>query len=172
MFNAQQPVAVLQTELTHRDPHHRCEAIRKIAQSGKTYVGLTATIIRLVADRDEETRAWACEALESLVVPEPSDLAELTQLLRETNDGDIEYWSATMIGRLGSAAGPATGALANCLLDSACLAARERAAWALSEIGPPARGAVNALLQIGPDDPPRLQRLAASAIQAVARRAA
>jgi hypothetical protein len=77
-----------------------------------------------------------------------------------------------MIGRLGPAAAGATGVLANVLLDSSCLAARERAAWALSQIGPAARSALNSLRQIGSDDPPRLRRLAETAMAAVVGRAA
>lgn len=172
MLNAQQPLALLKAELTHNDPRRRCDAVRQLAQGPRDQAGVTASVIHLVVDDNEEIRDWACEALESHVTPMPNEVSELIELLRNTNEGEIEYWTATMIGRLGVVASGATGALANCLLESRCLAARERAAWALSEIGPAARAAVNALLQIGPDDPPRLQRLAASAIQSVVGRAA
>jgi hypothetical protein len=172
MLDAQQPLAALKSELTHSDVRRRCDAVRKVAQGTRDQSGVTASVIRLVADTDEEVRDWACESLESRIVPMPNEVSELIELLRETNDGEIEYWTATMLGRLGMVASSATGVLATCLLDSRCLAARERAAWALSEIGPAARAALNSLLQIGPDDPPRLQRLAASAIQSVVGRAA
>lgn len=159
-------------ELSHQDSQRRCSAIRKIAQGRRNRSGLTAAVILLVADKDDATRNWACEALETKIVPMPNEMSGLIELLRDKNDGEIEYWAATMLGRLGTMACGAAGVLANCLLDSPYLAARERAAWALSEIGPGARSAMNALRQIGPDDPPRLQRLAATAIQSVVGRAA
>ncbi len=172
MSSADSSLTILKSELTHTDPVHRQAALRTIAQGGKRQYGLTALVIALANDPDEETREWACEALESAILPSPNEVNDILKLLRDTRDGEIEYWSATMLGRLGVAASCATAALASCLLDSPCLAARERAAWALSEIGPAARSAINALRQISHDDPPRLQRLAASAIQSVVGRAA
>ncbi len=172
MVSSHESFDTLKSELVSQNPEHRCSAIRKIAQSGRHLTGITAAVILLVADKDEETRNWAFEALETAITPLPNEISGLIDLLRDKSDGEIEYWSATMLGRLGPVAGSATAVLANCLLDSACLAARERAAWALSEIGPAAGSAMNALRQIGPEDPPRLQRLAASAIESVVRRAA
>jgi len=172
MLSSHESLDALKFELAHSDVERRCSAIRKIAQTADKQSGVTAAAILLVADRDEETRNWACEALESTIVPMPNEVHGLIELLRETNDGEIEYWAATMLGRLGTVAAGATAVLANCLLDSACLAARERAAWALAEIGPAARSAMNALRQIGPEDPPRLQRLTAAAMQSVVGRAA
>jgi len=172
MLSPNESLAALNLELTHDDVDRRCSAMRKLAQSGRKQSGVTARVILLVADGNEEIRGWACEALESAIMPMPNEVNDLIQVLRETRDGEIEYWTATMLGRLGVVASGATAVLASCLLDSPCLAARERAAWALSEIGPAARSAMNALRQIGPEDPPRLQRLASSAIQSLVGRAA
>jgi len=165
------PDAVL-NDLKHADVDRRGAAIYRLVQQRTTVSGATIAVIRLVSDRNEDVSGWACEALESSVVPQAAELGDLIELLRDSKDGEIQYWTATMIGRLGAVGSSATAVLANCLLDSPCLAARERAAWALSEIGPSARSAINALKQIGPEDPPRLQRLAATAIQAVVNRAA
>lgn len=172
MLSSHESTDSLKFELSHHEVKRRCSAVRKLAQGGRNQSGITTAVILLVADQDEETRNWACEALESTVVPLPNEVSGLIELLRDKNDGEIEYWSATMLGRLGTVAAGATAVLANCLLDSPHLAARERAAWALSEIGPAARSAMNALRQVGPEDPPRLQRLAATAIQSVVGRAA
>ena len=172
MLSPHESLAALNFELTHDDADRRCLAMRQLAQSGRKQTGVTARVILLVADGNEETREWACEALESAIMPMPNEVNDLIQVLRETRDGEVEYWTATMLGRLGVVASGATAVLASCLLDSPSLAARERAAWALSEIGPAARSAMNALRQIGPEDPPRLQRLASSAIQSLIGRAA
>jgi hypothetical protein len=162
----------LKDRLTHPATAVRRAAIRELLHFRPGYSGLTSTVLTLVIDSDEQTRHWACESLDRVVSPEAEELASLIEMLRNTNDGEIEYWTATMIGRLGPAAAGATGVLANVLLDSSCLAARERAAWALSQIGPAARSALNSLRQIGNDDPPRLRRLAESAMAAVIGRAA
>ncbi len=172
MSQVDEPLLVLIFELTHQDAERRGNAIRQISQSRREYSGITGKVIGLVADNQESIRNWSCEALESTIKPSVDEVPELIRLLRETKDGEVEYWSATMLGRLGTSASAATAALASCLLDSPCLAARERAAWAIAEIGPPAQSAINALKQITTDDPPRLQRLAASAIHSLAGRAA
>jgi len=172
MSSSKESLLAIKSELSQSDVNRRCAAIRSIAQSESAHSGITTTVIRLVSDKNEEVSTWACESLVSRICPLPIEANDLIDLLRETKDGEVEYWAATMLGRLGPVASRATAVLANCLLESPCLAARERAAWALSEIGPPARSAINALKQIGPEDPPRLQRLAAAAIQSVVNRAA
>jgi hypothetical protein len=172
MLSSSESLDAMRSALESTDLLRRRDAICKVAQNSRQQSGLTSAIISLVTDKDEEVRNWACEALETVIVPMPNEVLSLITLLRETNDGEIEYWTATMLGRLGPVAANATAVLASCLLDSRSLAARERAAWALSEIGPAARSAMNALRQIGSDDPPRLQRLAASAIQSLMGRAA
>ncbi|RPH81274.1 MAG: HEAT repeat domain-containing protein [Planctomycetaceae bacterium] len=150
----------------------RRNAIRELLAHSSAITGLTAVVVRLVADRDEAVRATATECLEKIVKPGVEEVTELTTLLRETCDGEVEYWAATMLGRIGFPAERSVGALASVLLDSPCLAARERAAWALGQIGPGARAALNALRQIGHDDPPRLRRLAETAINTMNQRAA
>lgn len=162
----------IKERLTHPATIVRRSAVRELFHFRIACTGLTSTVLSLVVDPDEQIRHWACESLERVLRPELDELPELIDTLRRTNDGEVEYWAATMIGRLGPDAASATGVLANVLLDSSCLAARERAAWAISQIGPAARSAVNSLRQIGSDDPPRLRRLAETALAVVSGKAA
>lgn len=162
----------LKERLAHSNPVVRRQAAEAVVTAGGRQTGITAAMLALVADRDEQTRHWACAALEQVIMPGAEELGDLIELLRDTRDGEVEYWTATMLGRLGPVAGRSTGVLASVLLDSSCLAARERAAWALSQIGPAARSSLNALRQIGEDDPPRLRRLAEAAMEAMSLRAA
>ena len=162
----------IKDRLTHPATPVRRTAVRELFHFRPAYAGLTAAVLPLVVDPDEQTRHWACELLDRVLKPEIGELPHLIETLRATSDGEIEYWTATMIGRLGPDAASATAALATVLLDSSCLAARERAAWAISQIGPGARAAVNSLRQIGNDDPPRLRRLAESALAVVSGKAA
>lgn len=165
-------LASLKEHLSHPEASVRRAAVRGLVSAGRTQAGVTVAVLRLITDPDESTRHWAGTALGQVVWPAPHELDELIALLRQTCDGEVEYWTATMLGRLGVAAARAAGPLAGVLLDSACLAARERAAWALAEIGPAARSSLNALRQIGEDDPPRLQRLAQMAMESMSRQVA
>jgi HEAT repeat protein len=162
----------LKDRLSHSQPAVRRSAIRGLVDAGGQQSGVTAAVLALVVDRDEQTRNWACEALDRVIAPDQDELGSLIEIMRDTSDGEVEYWTATMLGRLGSGAARATATLASVLLDSSCLAARERAAWALSQIGPAARSSLNALRQIGKDDPPRLRRLAETAMESMCGRAA
>lgn len=165
-------VASLKERLSHPEASVRRAAVRGLVSAGGTQAGVTTAVLALISDPDEPTRHWAGTALGQVVWPDPSELDDLIALLRQTSDGEVEYWTATMLGRLGVVAARAAGLLASVLLDSACLAARERAAWALAEIGPAARSSLNALRQIGEDDPPRLQRLAQLAMESMGRQVA
>ena len=94
------------------------------------------------------------------------------RLLQSADDGETCYWAATLLGRLGQDAAVAAGALEGCLRESMYLPARERAAWALSQIGPQAAAAVPTLEEAAAAAPPRLQRLATEALAAIREQAA
>lgn len=164
-------LAVLKLALAHSDSARRLAAVKSLADL-PTGTSVASLAIPLVSDPDDQVSAMASDLLESSISPNLNELKDLISLLRSAKDGEMEYWAATCIGRLGPAAADASASLAQCLLDSSFLAARERAAWALSQIGSGAKQAINALRQIGPEDPPRLQRLAATALQSIVGRAA
>lgn len=168
----QQDTSSLTNRLSHAQAAVRRAAIGELLDARGSCSGVTAAVLALVVDRDEQTRQLACEALDRVITPSQDELGMLIETMRSASDGEVEYWTATMLGRLGSGAARATAVLASVLLDSSCLAARERAAWALSQIGPAARSSLNALRQIGKDDPPRLRRLAETAMESMLGRAA
>ncbi|TWU17734.1 hypothetical protein Pla52o_49490 [Novipirellula galeiformis] len=129
--------------------------------------GLAVACIKLVVDSDEEVRMWAAEALQRSVLPDVDDVETLAELVLYPNDGEIPYWAATMLGRLQSEAVGGVEALQHCLLNSNYLPARERAAWALAQIGPAAANAIGSLEKAAPTAPPRLKQLVREAIQAI-----
>ncbi|WP_372726322.1 hypothetical protein, partial [Novipirellula sp.] len=55
----------------------------------------------------------------------------------------------------------------SCVLNSMYLPARERAVWALAEIGPAAANAIESLEKTAEAAPPRLKRLAKEAIKTI-----
>ncbi|MEM8670292.1 MAG: HEAT repeat domain-containing protein [Planctomycetota bacterium] len=142
------------------------EALRQIS-SHESVTGLTSDVIPLAGHDDDEIRMWASEALESSIQAEVAELLVLIQMLESTEDSEICYWSATILGRLGSDAASAAPVLEACVRKSMYLPARERATWALAQIGPAASIALPTLKDIAESSPPRLQRLAIEAIDRI-----
>lgn len=154
--------ATLNGESTDR----QLETLRQVASHDEVQ-GLTCPAIRLAGSSHDEVRMWAAEALESSIQPKREEVLQLIQLLEQAADGEICYWAATMLGRLGQESAVATAALANCLQHSMYLPARERAAWALGQIGAEAASAITTLDDARQTAPPRLSQLAAEAIAAI-----
>jgi hypothetical protein len=144
----------------------RVSALRQIS-SRDSVRGLTIDIVVLSGSDDDDVRMWASEALESAVQPDPSELLRLIHLLESTRDSEICYWAATMLGRLGREAAASARVLDRCVRKSMYLPARERAVWALSQIGPAAEIAIPTLTEAAQTGPARLQRLATETLRRV-----
>lgn len=142
------------------------QALRQISSHDQV-AGLAVPVVGLSGSSNDEVRMWAAEALESSVRPEASEVLMLIQQLDAGPDGEICYWAATMLGRLGTEAAMAADALDRCLRESMYLPARERATWALSQIGFRARVAVPSLREAAESAPPRLRQLAGEALRAI-----
>lgn len=140
-------------------------ALRQIS-SHELVRGLATEIVKLSGAANDDLRMWAAEAMENSVQASPADVGELISLMEQSPDGEVCYWSATMLGRLGIQAAASLPALENCMLHSEYLAARERAVWAISQIGPAATAAIPTLRKTSRElNHPRLQRMAAEAIR-------
>ena len=124
------------------------------------------SLVRTCGDGDEQVHEWAVAALEGLGVPEAADAAALAELLSDGHR-DVRYWSATLLGRLGRQAASAVGRLSGAIGSDADSAVRQRAAWALGEIGPPAAAARPILAQAAAGDDPRLARLARQSLEKI-----
>lgn len=82
------------------------------------------------------------------------------QTYLHSSDGDQAYWAATFLGRLGSAANVAQQGL--CALannDAQALAARQRAVWALQQIGPLTPETCQKMRRLESTNDPRMKRL-------------
>jgi HEAT repeat protein len=141
-------------------------ALRQIA-GAETVTGFTVAVVQLSGSRNDEVRMWSAEAMETTVQPNVGEVSALGELLENAVDGEICYWAATMLGRLGCQSVGAVSALEGCVGESMYLPAREQATWALSQIGPRASSAIPTLREAAEDAPPRLQRMASDALRAI-----
>ena len=146
-------------------------ARRRAAAEALGREGADVAVIALLdacADADEQVRELANAALEELGPP-PLEVAD--QLAERLNGPELTgYWAATLLGRLGDAAGPWSNALGQTLHPSSGsphAANRQRAAWALGQIGPAAEVAVAALEAASQGDDARLAKLATRALQEI-----
>lgn len=153
-------------KLAGRGVDAKVDALRQISWQ-ESVTGLTAAVILLAGDRDEEVRMWSAEVLETSIQPDPSEVGTLVEVLETSVGPEVGYWAATMLGRLGESAVAATGALEACLREAAYPPSRERAAWALGQLGPQACSAIPALQRAAQTGPPRLQRIATAAIRSI-----
>lgn len=165
-------IELLFEQLSARDVTQRRQAIELMSQRDENLKLWTAKLVRAAGNSDDQVRAWAADTLETLGTPHPNDLSELIQELdkgvdSQSADGEVLYWAATLIGRLGPAAFRATDSLIHVVEHSQYLPARERAVWALGRIGPRAKQAAGILRQVATKGPPRLRRLAAEAIESL-----
>lgn len=157
--------------LRSTDTTQQKDALREISAC-EDVSGCTLECLALIASHHSEVRMLASEALETSIKPAADDIRRLTAQLIGTNDGEVCYWAAILLGRLGPIAGSAVDALEICARDREYLPARERSVWALCHIGTEAESALPTLLEIADDAPARLQRLSLQAIEIVQGRAA
>jgi HEAT repeat protein len=122
------------------------------------------SLVRACGDSDEQVREWAVAALEELGVPDAADAAALAELLAAAQ-GDVRYWSATLLGRLGDRAAAAVGPLILAIDADAESAVRQRAAWAIGRMGRVAAPARESLTRAARGGDARLARLAEEALQ-------
>jgi len=152
--------------LTDPDPPKRCAAAERLAQLAPDARAAAIPLVRVCADEAEEVREWAAAALEELGPPRREDIDPLSSLLDDQSP-EVGYWAATLLGRLKGEAASAVPALAAVLTSPLDPSVRQRTAWALGKIGPPAVVALEGLKQAAGDDDPRLARLARQAIERI-----
>lgn len=155
--------------LSSSDAASRADAAERLAQLGPKARSAAMALVLACGDDDETVRQWATDALEGIGPPEAADVAQLASLA-EAKSLDVAYWAVTLLGRLKGDAATAVDALATVVAGRGDLIVRQRAAWALGEIGPSAAKAVPALQKAGADSDPRLSRLAQEAIEHITRR--
>jgi HEAT repeat protein len=152
------------------DPIQSLAAAEELSFLGPEAQPAAVELVRAMSNPSEEIREYVAAALEELGPPAVEQLQELAHLLADPN-ADVGYWAATLLGRLGDMGKPAVPLLLDrAEKTSSQLIVRERAVWALGQIGPPAAEAFSALKNLAQAaDSPRLARLATAAIEQIAR---
>jgi HEAT repeat protein len=154
------------SQLTSKDSAQQGAAAEALAQLGPDARPAAAALVRACGTEDDSNREWVTSALEGLGPPPAEQMKDLIALTSDKSL-DVAYWAATLLGRLGAAAGPAVPGLTTALEKHAEQAVRERAAWALGQIGPAAKSATPALRAAAAGNQPRLARMANEALEAV-----
>jgi HEAT repeat protein len=124
------------------------------------------SLVRASGDDDEQVRQWAVAALEELGAPDAGDVAALAELLSDSR-ADVRYWSATLLGRLGAAAAAALEALVRVLDADHDPAPRQRAAWAIGNLGRAALAAQRPLQLAAQSEDARLAREALAKLESI-----
>jgi HEAT repeat protein len=155
-------LSFLINSLRSDDAAKRQAAAERLAQLGTDAQEAAVPLVE-VCDCDESIREWAVAALEGLGPPRPADIGPLVELLKRPTL-DTAYWAATLLGRLEDQAAPAVSGLVRALESHGELAVRQRAAWALAQIGPAACAARAALEAAAGSSDARLASLAVLAL--------
>jgi hypothetical protein len=161
-------IAQLVIMLCSADTSQIRTAAEKLARLGTEAQAAALPLVKKCATADDETREWIVAALEDLGPPRSEDVAKLAELAVHPSL-DTAYWAATLLGRLQAQAAPAVRALAAALGSHSEMAVRERAAWALAQIGPAANDARDPLQTAAASQNPRLATLAQEALAQLGR---
>jgi HEAT repeat protein len=160
-------VQALIDRLGSLDPSDAAAAAEALCHLGRDAQAATVALVRAAGAGDETVRAWVAAALEEVGPPAAGQIGELIRLA-DHQESAVRFWAVTLLGRAGAAAAQAIDAIAAQLRHSPDLSTRERAAWALGRIGPPAVTAVSALHMAAASGEPRLSRLAKASLASIA----
>ena len=160
-------LATLIAQLEGTDTAAQTAAANELASRGRDAQGAIVALVRTVGIPDEEVLEACTAALEEAGPPAADQIRPLMSLVSDCS-GDVAYWAVTLPGpRHAARRRPPFRRLIQVLESDADLPVRERAAWALGEIGPGAKPAVAALSTAANCDDARLARLAKKALEAI-----
>src|SRR5262245_3877396 len=140
----EQSVARDDSELRHVDVVRRRDAAHRLALADSVPRSSVLGLVDAASDSDDEGRNWVAEALERMGPTDVADVRQLADRLKLPGP-DSAYWAATLLGRLGPEAAPAVTSLVQVLEHRSELAVRERAVWAIGQMGESAQDAISSL---------------------------
>ncbi|MEZ6089582.1 MAG: HEAT repeat domain-containing protein [Pirellulaceae bacterium] len=152
-------------DLENLNPNVRYHALAAMIDGNPSLGQLTAELLRASNDPSPAVQQLAIAKLEDLESPDPSQVPDILRFIQRPADSETVYWGITLIGRMGAEGAEAVPMLAGALANSPFPHVREKAAWALGQIGPAAEGALAVLQDAARQGSPRLSRLASQAIE-------
>lgn len=156
-------VSDLILQLSSTDADVRAAAAETLGQMATDAAPASVSLVEACRDADDRVREWAVAALEDLGPPLEDAVKPLTLLVGDTNPL-AGYWAATLLGRCGEGAASAVDALAKAVDFATDAVVRQRAAWALGQIGAAASAARGVLEKAAGSADERLARLAQAAL--------
>ena len=155
-------ISGLIADLSAPDDAARIAAAEQL-QNRPDAVAAAVPLVHATGDANEQVREYATSALEDMAPPAEEDIATIMGLLGNSSP-EVAYWAATLLGRCGSKAAASVEPLAATMLGAEAATVRQRAAWALGEMGAQAGPARSALEQAAQSDDRRLARFATAAL--------
>jgi HEAT repeat protein len=153
---------VLAHQLRDKQVEVRARAAEELSQQGEEARAAAVELVEACGD-DESVSQWAVSALEQLGPP-PTGSAEQLVRLTASDHELVSYWAVTLLGRLPEAADTAIPAVVTALGSSPHLSVRQRAAWALGQMGVGSEPVTTALSSAAQSQDARLSRMAQQAL--------
>lgn len=144
----------------------RREAARHLGQQVEISPDCIVALVQAAGDEDDEVAEWSIAALERCGPALAEHCSELMALANDA-DADKAWWAVTILGRMEQAATPAISTLVQLLKQCAETNVRQRAAWALGQIGACSSEVVTELESARRSGDPRLSRLAEDALKRI-----
>ncbi|MDZ4821445.1 MAG: hypothetical protein SGJ20_20980 [Planctomycetota bacterium] len=156
--------AQLASQLKSPDAQIRLQAAERLMNEPSL---VSATVLLdAVADSSEEVREAIVAALENLETPDAGEIKAIAERLQNPS-ANVAYWAATLLGRCSQDAAVVLPAILQVLQNRQEPEVQERLVLAIERIGPGAKPALAVLQKLETSSNPRLQRLVASAMQAI-----
>lgn len=150
-----------------RDPDlaQRVTAAENLSLMGPDASFAAVELVEACAD-DEAVRNFAVAALEELGPPPNDSRNSLTELVAHS-DPLVAYWAITLLGRLGTTAKSSQDDLASALAGARDSSVRERAAWAMGQVGADSETAIGQLKTAAESSEARLARIAKASLDQI-----
>ena len=150
-----------------RDPEvaQRVTAAENLSLMGPDASFAAVELVEACAD-DEAVREFAVAALEELGPPPTKSLGRLCELAANS-DPLVAYWAITLLGRLGTQAQSSQDDLVSLLVGASDSSVRQRAAWAMGQIGADSEAAIGQLKRAAESSDARLARLAKASLDQI-----
>ncbi|MEO8269851.1 MAG: hypothetical protein ABI557_09025 [Aureliella sp.] len=139
------------------------EQLQRLASGSEPVAEHVIDLFSVLQEGDEESRAWASDALQTLEVL-PLALAEQVAEKCHSPQAAVAAWGCKLLTKLGNASTAYQSAIVSCLNDHPVLSTRQQAALSLASIPALDSAAKDALRRAAESDDPRLKRLATSAL--------